>query len=210
MYENETDVGTALAQSGLDRSQLFVTTKLQAPDAGNPRRALEQSLRELDTPYLDLWLIHWPTGDDASVWRAFMDAREAGLVRDIGVSNFSIEQIDELAALGVTPAVNQIRWSPLLFDASLVAAHQERGVVLEGYSGLKGGTLDHPVIREIAERLGRTTAQVIIRWHLQHGIVVIPKSQNEQRIASNADVGAFELSGEDMARLDSLGPDRVV
>ena len=205
MYENEQEVGTALTQSELDRSDVFVTTKLQASDAGNPRGALDRSLRNLQTPYLDLWLIHWPTGDDAAVWRAFMAARDEGLVRDIGVSNFSVDQIDELAALGTTPAVNQIRWSPLLFDADVVAAHEERGVVLEGYSGLKGGTLDHPVIREVADQHRRTTAQVIIRWHLQHGIVVIPKSQDDQRIASNADVGGFELSEQDMSRLDSLG-----
>jgi diketogulonate reductase-like aldo/keto reductase len=134
-----------------------------------------------------------------------VEAREEGLARDVGVSNFSLQQIDELSSSGVTPAVNQIRWSPLLFDARILDGHRERGVVLEGYSALRGGTLEHPVIGEIAARAGRTPAQVIIRWHLQHGIVAIPKSTKEERIISNADVGDFELSTEDMARMDALG-----
>jgi diketogulonate reductase-like aldo/keto reductase len=105
----------------------------------------------------------------------------------------------------VTPAVNQIEWSPLLFDAEVVADHQARGIALEGYSALRGGTLEHPVIVGVAARLGRTPAQVIVRWHLQHQIVVIPKSVNADRIRSNADVAGFSLSDEDMAALDALG-----
>jgi diketogulonate reductase-like aldo/keto reductase len=205
LYGNEAEVGTALAESGIDRSEVFVTTKLPGNDAGTPRRTLEESLRKLQTPYLDLWLIHWPTGDDVQLWESFVEARKEGLVRDIGVSNFSLAQIDELSASGPTPAVNQIRWSPLLFDAGVLDGHRERGVVLEGYSALRGGTLEHPAIVEIASRLGRTTAQVILRWHLQHGVVAIPKSQDEERIAANADLDGFELSAQDMAALDALG-----
>ena len=205
MYANEAEVGTALAESGVDRSEVFVTTKLPGNDADAPRRTLEESLRKLQTSYVDLWLVHWPTGDDVKVWREFVAARDAGLVRDIGVSNFSLAEIDELSASGATPAVNQIRWSPLLFDRAVLDGHRERGVVLEGYSALRGGTLEHPVIAEIADRLGRTTAQVILRWHLQHGIVAIPKSANEERIAANAQLADFELSDDDMATLDALG-----
>ena len=140
------------------------------------------------------------------LWRAFAEAREAGLAREIGVSNFDAALVDRVtSAVGVAPAVNQIEWSPLLYDAATLAAHRERGIVLEGYSALRGGTLEHPVIVGIAQRLGRTPAQVIIRWHLQHGIVVIPKSTRAERIRSNADVGAFTLTGEEMAALDALG-----
>jgi diketogulonate reductase-like aldo/keto reductase len=205
MYGNEAEIGTAIADSGVERSELFVTTKLPGNDAGDPERTLTESLRKLQTSYLDLWLIHWPTGNDGKVWQALRDARDSGRVRDIGVSNFSLEQLDELSVSGETPAVNQIRWSPLLFDAAVVDGHRARGVVLEGYSALRGGTLEHPVIAEIASRLGRTPAQVILRWHLQHGFVAIPKSLDEQRIASNAELGDVELSAADMALLDGLG-----
>jgi diketogulonate reductase-like aldo/keto reductase len=205
MYGNESEVGIALKDSGLERSEVFVTTKLPGNDAGDPRRTLDISLRQLQTPYLDLWLIHWPSGEDVKVWAALVEARDAGLVKDVGVSNFSLQQLDELAQSGITPAVNQIRWSPLLFDPAVLSGHRERGVVLEGYSALRGGTLEDPVIAGIATRLGRTTAQVILRWHLQHEIVAIPKSQDEQRISSNAAIADFELSGDDMAAMDGLG-----
>jgi 2,5-diketo-D-gluconate reductase A len=204
-YQNETEIGVALIESGVNREDLFVTTKLPGNDASDPRASLTGSLGRLQTSYLDLWLIHWPTGEDDRVWDSFLAARAEGLVRDIGVSNFSLEQIDQLAARGALPAVNQICWSPLLFDADLLAGHQQRGVLLEGYSALRGGTLEHPVITEIAERMGRTAAQVILRWHLQHGIAAIPKSVTEKRIVSNADLDAFELSPSDMLALDSLG-----
>ena len=128
------------------------------------------------------------------------------LIRDVGVSNYSLEQLDECErATGVLPAVNQVRWSPLLFDPAVEQGHRDRGVVLEGYSALRGGTLDHPVITGIAERLGRTPAQVIVRWHLEHGTVVIPKSTNPERIRGNADVDGFALSADDVAALDALG-----
>jgi diketogulonate reductase-like aldo/keto reductase len=205
MYGNEAELGRALAAGGVDRPELFVTTKLPAERASRPRQTIEDSLRLLQVSYVDLWLIHWPTGDDVTLWDAFVEARDDGLARDVGVSNFSLTQIDELSASGTTPAVNQIRWSPLLFDRRVLDGHRERGVVLEGYSGLRGGTLEHPAIVSIAERIGRTPAQVILRWHLQHGVVAIPKSQDEQRIAANADLAGFELSDEDMAQLDALG-----
>jgi 2,5-diketo-D-gluconate reductase A len=135
-----------------------------------------------------------------------ISAREEGLAKDIGVSNYSLDQIDELIEhTGITPAVNQIEWSPLLFDQGVLDGHRERGVTLEGYSALRGGTLQHPVVGEIAGRLGRTPAQVIIRWHLEHDVVVIPKSRDRDRLAANADVDDFVLSPEDVAALDALG-----
>jgi diketogulonate reductase-like aldo/keto reductase len=208
LYGNETEVGTALRESGVDRSDVFLTSKLPPDRADRARETLEQSLEQLAVDQLDLWLVHWPpdAGAGVAVWEEFVAARGDGMVRDVGVSNHSLAQLDELtAATGVTPAVNQVKWSPLLFDRAVVDGHRERGVVLEGYSGLKGGTLDHPVIAGIASRLGRTPAQVIVRWHLQHGTVVIPKSQSPERIRANADVDGFSLTDDDRAALDALG-----
>jgi diketogulonate reductase-like aldo/keto reductase len=205
VYDNEGEVGRALAESGVSREDVFVTTKCPPHHAGQELDTLRRSLDLLGTDHVDLWLIHWTGGDLASLWRAFTEAQQQGLARDIGVSNFDAGQIDEVErATGVRPAVNQIEWSPLLYDASVVQAHQDRGVVLEGYSALRGGTLDHPTIVQIAERLGRTPAQVIIRWHLEHGFVVIPKSSQPDRVRSNADVGGFTLTSEDVTALDAL------
>jgi len=206
IYGNEAQVGRALRASGVPREEVFLTTKCPPNRAGRELDTLRESLDLLQTDHVDLWLIHWPGGSDtADMWRAFGEAREAGLATEIGVSNFDIGLIESVtAATDVAPAVNQVEWSPLLFDAGVLAEHQARDVVLEGYSALRGGTLDHPAIVGIAERLDRTPAQVIIRWHLQHRVVVIPKSVNPERIRSNADVGGFSLSAEDMETLDSL------
>ncbi len=205
MYRNEREVGAGLAASGVARDEVFVTTKCPPDRAGSARSVLERSLELLGLDRVDLWLIHWP-GAGPALWEAFVAAREQGLVRDVGVSNYSLDMLDECErATGVLPAVNQVRWSPLLYDAAVEQGHRDRGVVLEGYSALRGGTLDHPVITGIAERLGRTPAQVIVRWHLEHGTVVIPKSTNPERIRANADVDAFQLSADDVAALDALG-----
>jgi diketogulonate reductase-like aldo/keto reductase len=208
VYGNEGQVGRALAESGVPRSDVFLTTKCPPDRVGNGLATVRESLDRLRTDYLDLWLIHWPGdgGSNSDLFGEFVEAREAGLVRDIGVSNFDAALLDEVTkATGVSPAVNQIEWSPLLYDGEIVADHRSRGIVLEGYSALRGGTLEHPTVVGIAERLGRTPAQVIIRWHLQHEIVVIPKSVDPERIRSNADVGGFSLTDEDMAALDALG-----
>ena len=208
VYGNEGQVGRALAESGVPREEVFVTTKCPPSKAGHELDTLEESLDLLQTDHVDLWLIHWPGDGSANtdLWRAFGEARERGLAREIGVSNFDAALLDEVTgATGTTPAVNQIEWSPLLYDAATVADHRARGIVLEGYSALRGGTLDHPAILEIAEREDRTAAQVIIRWHLQHGFVVIPKSVNPERIRANAQVAGFRLGDDDMAALDSLG-----
>lgn len=208
VYGNEAEVGRALAESGVPRDEVFVTTKCPPDNAGREIETLRKSLEMLQVDHVDLWLIHWPGSGSVNVdmWRTFVEARDAGLAKEIGVSNFDASLLDEVSeATGVTPAINQIKWSPLLFDAGVLKEHHARGVVVEGYSALRGGTLEHPAIVEIAERIGRTAAQVIIRWHLQHEIVVIPKSVNADRIRSNADVAGFSLSDEDMATLDALG-----
>ncbi len=209
MYGNEVEVGAAVAASGLDRADVFITTKMPPQAAGGgERRTLQQSLRALGTDYVDLWLVHWPPRGLAGVdaWREFVRAQADGLARSIGVSNYSLGVIDQLRAeTRVTPAVNQIRWSPFLFDADALAASRERGVVLEGYSPFRAGRLSHPVLTDIAARHGKNTAQVVVRWHLQHGIGVIPKSARRERIIANADVFDFELTADEMAALDALG-----
>jgi diketogulonate reductase-like aldo/keto reductase len=206
IYGNEREVGAALRASGVARDDVFVTTKCPPDDQDRAREVLEQSLEALGLDSVDLWLVHWPPADAVKMWQAFVQAQADGLVRDIGVSNFSLAQLDEIEqATGVKAAVNQIKWSPLLFDRAVEDGHRERGVVLEGYSGLKGGTLENEVITGIAERLGRTPAQVINRWHLDHGVVTIPKSSNPERIRANADVDGFALSPEDLGAMDALG-----
>lgn len=207
MYENEKQVGAGLVASGVPRPEVFVTTKCPQSKAGEELDTLRTSLELLGTDDVDLWLIHWPgNSGDVAMWTAFGEARSQGLAREIGVSNFSLDQIDVLTKeTGITPAVNQIEWSPLLFDRATLDGHRERGVVLEGYSALRGGTLDHPVVTDIAARLSCSPAQVIVRWHLQHGVVVIPKSAQQERIRANADVGALTLSDDDMSALDGLG-----
>ena len=211
VYRNEREVGAGLRESGLAREQVFVTTKV-LPRAAPAVDRLHESLDLLDTDHVDLWLIHDAPGDGvgADLWEALISAREDGLARDIGVSNYSLAQIDQLVQeTGTTPAVNQIEWSPLLFDRATLKGHRERGIVLEGYSALRGGALRHPVVAEIAERLGRTPAQVIIRWHVEHEVVVIPKSRDRGRIAANADVDDFSLSADDVAALDALSANKA-
>lgn len=207
MYRNEADLGTAIRESGIPRQDLFITTKLPPDDAGRERRTLEGSLRALGTDYVDLWLIHWPPRGRAGpqVWKEFVALRDEGKTRAVGVSNYSVAMIDELArASGVQPAVNQIRWGPSLYDASQLAQHRDRGVVLEGYSPFKTTDLSHPVLADIAARHGVTPAQVVIRWHIDHDIVVIPKSADPERLATNFDVFGFSLTDDELRRIDGL------
>jgi 2,5-diketo-D-gluconate reductase A len=207
MYGNEADVGRAVRDSGVPRAEVFIVTKLRPGDAGRERRVLEASLRDLDCGYLDLWLIHSPPAERAglSTWREFLAAREEGLVRSVGVSNYDPDQLDLLAQqTGQMPAVNQIPWSPGQHDPGLLEAHRQRRVVLEGYSPLKSTRLDHPALSDIASRHGVTTAQVVLRWHLEHQIPVIPKSGDPERIASNVDLFGFTLSDDEVARIDAL------
>ncbi|HEY8480961.1 MAG TPA: aldo/keto reductase [Spirillospora sp.] len=207
LYRNEADVGRAVKDSGVDREQVFITTKLRPQDAGNARRTLESSLRLLDTDYVDLWLIHWPTSQSRLVpaWEELLRAEDDGLIRNAGVSNFSPEQIDLVAeATGRRPAVNQIPWSPAQHDPATLEEHRRRGIVVEGYSGLKNTDLRHPTLTGIAERHGVTTAQVVLRWHLEHDIVILPRSRRPERIAANADLDGFTLTDDEIAAIDAL------
>ncbi|HZG95659.1 MAG TPA: aldo/keto reductase [Mycobacteriales bacterium] len=207
IYRNEGDVGRALNDSGVPRSEVFVTTKLPPERAGRERQTIERSLRDLGTDYVDLWLIHWPAGGDASpkTWQALVELRDEGLARAVGVSNYSPAQVDELIdATGVAPAVNQIRWSPAVYDESRLAHSRQRGVVLEGYSPFKASDLSDPVLAEVASAHGVTPAQVVLRWHIDTGVVVIPKSARPERIAANFDVWDFALTADEVSRVSAL------
>ncbi|GLZ09259.1 putative oxidoreductase [Actinomadura sp. NBRC 104412] len=208
LYRNESEVGRAVKDSGVDREQVFITTKLRPSDARHARRSLESSLRLLDTGYVDLWLVHWPPGRDELVptWEELLSAQDEGLARNVGVSNYSPAQIDLLTkATGRQPAVNQIPWSPAQHDPALLEEHRRRGVVVEGYSGLKNTDLRHPVLTGIAQRHGVTTAQVVLRWHLEHDIVILPRSSRRERIAANVDLEGFDLTPEDVSAIDAFG-----
>jgi diketogulonate reductase-like aldo/keto reductase len=206
MYRNEAEVGRAVRDSGVPREEVFVTTKIPSGNAGRERATIAASLRALGSDYVDLWLIHSPplAGAGLAMWRELVAARDKGLARAVGVSNYSIDQIDQLTgSTGQTPAVNQIPWSPGWHDPQTLAAHRDRAVALEGYSPIKGTRLDHPVLVEIASRHRVTPAQVVLRWHLEHRITVIPKSANRERIAANADLFGFALDAGEVARIDT-------
>lgn len=210
-YDNEEGVGEALGSPDIDRANLFVTSKLRTGAMGYEEAlaGIRASLDALGTEYLDLFLIHWPTparNNYVDTWKAFVEARTDGLTRSIGVSNFLPEHIEKIIdATGIITAVNQLEIHPYFQQRDVREFHARHGIQLESYSPLgHGEVLDDPVIAEIARTLGKSPAQVIIRWHIQEGLVVIPKSETPDRIRSNIDVFDFELSPEHMARIAEL------
>ena len=206
VYRNEHEVGRAIADSGIDRGELFLTTKTPPDDSRRLPATIDDSLAALQTDYVDLWLIHWlPRRRSPELWPAMLAARATGKARDVGVSNFAISDIDVLIATTDTPpAVNQIRWSPFLHDVTEMAELAARGVVLEGYSPFQASRLDHPVLVQVAADHKVSPAQVVLRWHIEHGIVVIPKSVHPERIVENFAVFDFTLNEDEMARIDAL------
>jgi diketogulonate reductase-like aldo/keto reductase len=204
LYRNEESVGKAVAASGLAREELFVATKFHPRDP-DPERAVEQSLRLLGLDFVDLYLWHWPSGGATKHWPAFERIAKRGLARAVGVSNFSADQVGALADADVPPAANQVEFSPFQFRRRLWEACEGYGVVLEAYSPLtRGHDLGDKVIAGVAERAGRTPAQVLLRWAVQRGIPVIPKSANQGRITENAAIFDFTLTDDDLAALDRL------
>lgn len=219
-YENEAGVGQAVRESGLQRDEVFITTKCFNDDHGFEKatRALHQSLERLGMEQVDLYLIHWPVpAKDLYVetWQAFIEAQKQGLIRSIGVSNFQPHHLRRLIdETGVTPSVNQIELHPRLQQPELRRVHEELGIATEAWSPLaQGEVLDDPAIISIAEAHDRTAGQVVLRWHLQLGNVVIPKSVTPERIVENFELFDFELSGEEMSQIEALdrgqriGPD---
>jgi diketogulonate reductase-like aldo/keto reductase len=205
LYANEESVGAGLRRSEVPREEVFVATKFHPRDA-DPERAVEESLKRLGLDYVDLYLVHWPTGDPRQHWGAFERIAGRGLARAVGVSNYSADQLAAvLAATGVPPAVNQVEFSPFQYRRGLLDACESAGVVLEAYSPLtRGHDLRNRTIAEVAERTGRTPAQVLLRWAVQRGVPVIPKSGNADRIRENARIFDFSLSEQDVAALDAL------
>lgn len=211
VYGNEEAVGRAIAASGIPRAEIFVTTKLANADQGfqGGQDALKVSLDKLGMEYVDLYLIHWPAGDISKYvdsWGALIKVHNDGTAKSIGVCNFSDEDLSTIIDLSyVSPVVNQIELHPLLNQAALRAVHAERGIVTQAYSPLGiGALLSNPTVASIAAEYGKTPAQVLIRWSLQLGNSVIPRSSSPERIAENLDVFGFELAAEHMDALGSL------
>jgi 2,5-diketo-D-gluconate reductase A len=219
-YRNEAEVGQAFRASGLDREDVFITTKCFNTDHGyeEAQHALKQSLERLGLDFVDLYLIHWPVPSQdryVETWKAFIEMQAQGLTRSIGVSNFQPDHLRRIVdETGVTPAVNQVELHPRLQQPGLRREHDERGIVTEAWSPLaQGAVLDDPVITGIAKEHDVTPGQAVLRWHLQLGNVVFPKSVTPERIAQNLDVFGFHLSEAEMAAIEALdagertGPD---
>lgn len=209
VYGNEAQVGAAIAESGVPREQVFVTSKLWNQDQGYDKalRAFDTSLKRLKLQYLDLYLIHWPVAElRLDSWRALEQLQADKRVRSIGVSNFLVPHLNELTKVAkVLPAVNQIELTPFLQRAETVARCRQLGITLEAYSPLtRGQRLSHPVVVELAASQQRSPAQVLLRWGIQKGFVVLPKSVTPTRIAENAALFDFELDASSMQRLDAL------
>jgi diketogulonate reductase-like aldo/keto reductase len=212
LYENEREVGEGVRSSGVPREDVFVTTKLWN-DSHGYRAALdafEESSARLGLGYVDLYLVHWPEGGRRmETWDALVELQRAGKARHIGVSNYTVRHLKELMdSSSVVPSVNQVEFSPFLFQRELMEFCRSKSIVLEAYSPLiRGEKLGDPRLREIAARRGRTPAQVILRWNIQHGVVPIPKAADPRHVRENAAVFDFELSPDEVRALDSMDED---
>jgi len=204
-YGNEESVGQALRDSGVSREDVFITTKFY-PAHRDPAAEAQSSLRRLGIDQVDLYIIHWPQGGPTWAWPGMERAHELGYTRSIGVSNFSVAELEQVAAAAsVAPVVNQVQFSPFEYRRALLEACHERDLALEAYSPLGTGQhLSNEAVNGIAERLGRTPAQVLLRWCLQHDVPVITKSTHRERIKENAQIFDFALSDDDVAVLDAL------
>jgi diketogulonate reductase-like aldo/keto reductase len=204
-YGNEESVGQALRDASIDREQIFLTTKFY-PAHKDPAAEAEKSLRRLGVDYVDLYIIHWPQGGPTWAWPGMEKAKERGNARSIGVSNFSAAELEALTAVAeLAPVVNQVQFSPFEYRRALLEACRQREIALEAYSPLGTGRhLSHETVTRIAQRVERTPSQVLLRWCVQHGVPVIPKSTHRQRIEENAQIFDFALSDEHMVELDEL------
>lgn len=209
MYKNEEDVGRAIRDSGIERQEIFVTTKIWNDDQGydNTLRAVEQSLKLLNTDYIDLELIHWPVPKlRKETWKALEKMYDEGICSAIGVSNYTISHLQELFNYAnIQPVVNQVEFSPFIYQKELLEFCEENNIKIQAYSPLaRGRKFDHPLLLELSNKYKKTPAQIMIRWALQVGTIVIPKSSNKNRIKENADVFDFEIDKEDFHKLCSL------
>jgi diketogulonate reductase-like aldo/keto reductase len=204
-YGNEASVGRGIAASGVPREEVFITTKF-FPGRKDPEEEAKRSLERLGVEQVDLYIIHWPQGGPTWAWAGMERAQRAGLARSIGISNFSVQQVDELLGVAeVPPAANQVQFSPFKYRRALLEACEERQVAIEAYSPLGTGRhLGDERVGAVARRAGRTPAQVLLRWCVQRDLITIPKSTHRERIEENGRIFDFELSAEDMAALDAL------
>lgn len=212
-YQNEEGVGKAVKESGIPREKLFITTKVWNSDQGYDSTidAFEKSMRKLNLEYLDLYLVHWPViGKYLETWRALETLYQQGKVRAIGVSNFQIHHLQDIFDhFQVRPSINQIELHPKLAQPELRAFCKEHGIFVEAWSPIaRGRYLDEPVLMELAEKHGKTAAQVILRWHLQNDVIIIPKSITEARLKENADIFDFELSLAEMENINLLNENK--
>ena len=208
-YDNETDVGRAVNDSGLPREDLFITTKLWNQHQGYEEaiEACEKSLNRLNCDYIDLYLIHWPLREKRNhSWKAFIELRDRELCKSIGVSNFTIEHLAEIEAkFGILPAVNQVEFHPYHYQKELLDYCNSKNIIIEAYSPLvHAKRMDEPKLGAISEELGKTPAQILIRWSIQRGMVVLPKSVNKSRIIENFSVFDFDIPDSMMKKLDEL------
>ncbi|UFJ39479.1 aldo/keto reductase [Brevibacillus humidisoli] len=212
VYGNEAGVGEAIQESGVARDQLFVTTKVWNSEQGyeTTLKAFEESRKKLKLDYLDLYLVHWPVkGKYKETWRALEKLYKDGHVRAIGVSNFQVHHLEDLMADSeVVPMVNQVEFHPLLTQQELRTFCRQHSIQLEAWSPLMQGNLDQPLLTQLAEKYGKTPAQIVLRWDLQNQVVTIPKSVTEHRIRENANIFDFELSAEDMEQISGLNQDK--
>lgn len=218
IYKNEEGVGRAIKESGIKREEIFVTTKLWNIDQGydSALKAIDVSLGKLGLEYVDLYLVHWPTAGDASkgesinkreeTWRAMEEIYKSGKAKAIGVSNYTITHLEETKKYAkIAPAVNQVEFHPFLYQADLLNYCKKSGIAFEAHSPLiHGEKLDNEIINSIAKKYGKSSTQVLLRWSLQHGAIPIPKSVHKERIEENIKVFNFELSEEEMKKLDSF------
>ena len=206
IYGNERSVGNGVRKSGISREEIFITTKLWNGDHGNPEGALEESLKKLQLDYVDLYLIHWPVPERNKTWKMFEKFLEEGKCRAIGVSNFMVRHLEELLKQSkAMPAVNQVEFTPYLFQKELLEYCKSNGIQLESYSPLtQGMKLKDPKLTAVAKKYSKTQAQILLRWNVQHGNVIIPKSTTKERMVENSDIFDFDISEEDMEKLDSF------
>jgi diketogulonate reductase-like aldo/keto reductase len=209
LYGNEESVGRGLRESGLPREEVFITTKF-LPGQRDAEAAARRSLELLGVDHVDLYLVHWPEGAGTSAWPRMEGAHQRGYARSIGVSNYGVSELDEVLSVAeIPPVVNQVQFSPFTYRRQLLEACEERNVTLEAYSPLGTGRhLSDRRVRQIAERVGRTPAQVLLRWCVERDLPVIPKSTHRDRLEENALIFEFTLSDEDMAALDALDKTR--
>ena len=211
-YYNEREIGEAIKSSTVPREEIFITTKLDNSDHGykSTFRAFEQSLSRLDTDYVDLYLIHWPISRRRNEsWKAMEELLEKGKCKAIGVSNYMINHLEDLKKnSSVLPAVNQIEFNPFVFEREVKEYCQNLGVAVEAYTPIaRGRKFKHQDIKRLSDKYGKTEAQVMLRWGIQHNVIVIPKSSSPERIKENADIFNFNISDEDMGVMNSLDED---